>query len=341
MEARGDGLVTSSRPEPSGAHPAQAAGTGAAATPPGPRSPLTKQRARHGERLVLAVLWLCAALSIVTTVAIVAVLVEEAIPFFRDVDVVGFFTDTRWQPFGDPDSPTFRIGIWPLVNGTLLVTAIGLLVAVPLGLGAAMYLSEYAPRRVRSVLKPVLEVLAGVPTVVLGFFALTFVTPLLRTLFGEAQVQIFNAGSAGIVMGIMIVPTIASLAEDAMTAVPNSLREGAYGLGATKRHVATRIVFPAALSGIVAAIILGMGRAIGETMIVAIAAGNLPSLTWNPFDQVQTMTAYIVQAVGGEAPRGSLTFESIFAVGLVLFVITFALNVVAQRVVRRYRQVYS
>ncbi len=228
----------------------------------------------------------------------------------------------------------------PLVAGTLLVTGIALVVAVPLGLGAAVYLSEYASHRLRSTIKPVLEILAGVPTVVLGYFALTFVTPLLRDVFGTTTVQIFNAASAGIVVGIMIVPMIASLSEDAMSAVPSGLRESAYGLGATKRQVATRVVVPAAFSGIVAAVILALGRAIGETMIVAIAAGNLPQLTPNPFEQVQTMTAYIVQAVGGEAPRGSLTFQSIFAVGLLLFVLTFAINLVAQWVVRRYREVY-
>jgi phosphate transport system permease protein len=211
---------------------------------------------------------------------------------------------------------------------------------VPLGLGSALYLSEYAPPRVRRTLKPALELLAGVPTVVLGYFALTFMTPLLRAVFGTETVQIFNAASAGIVMGIMIVPTIASLSEDALSAVPQGLRESAFGLGATKRQVAVRVVMPAALSGIVASVILGLGRAIGETMIVAIAAGNLPKLTANPFDQIQTMTAYIVQAVGGEAARGSLTYESIFAVGALLFLVTFALNVLAHRFVRRYREIY-
>lgn len=319
----------------------QASGVGVAVSDEPRPSAFGPSRRRYGERAVLALLWLCGAVSIVTTIAIVVVLVAEAIPFFRDVRIVDFLTETRWQPFGDPDSATFRIGIWPLVNGTLIITAIALLVSVPLGLGAAAYLSEYAPRRVRTILKPVLEILAGVPTVVLGYFALTFATPVLRSVIGAGRVDVFNALSAGIVMGIMIIPTIASLSEDAMTAVPRGLREGAYGLGATKRQVATRIVFPAALSGIVAAVILGMGRAIGETMIVAIAAGNLPNVGWNPFEQFQTMTAYIVQAVGGEAPRGSLTYESIFAVGIVLFVLTFGVNLVAQRVVSRYRQAYS
>ncbi len=202
-----------------------------------------------------------------------------------------------------------------------------------------MYLSDYASQRVRGILKPTLEVLAGIPTIVLGLFALTFVTPVLRAVFGT-EVQVFNAASAGIVMGIMIIPTIASVAEDSMSAVPSGLRESAYGLGSTKRQVVLKVVFPGALSGIVAAVLLGFGRAIGETMIVAIAAGNLPTITANPFSQIQTMTAYIVQAVGGETPRGTLSYQSIFAVGALLFLLTFTLNVAAQRFVRRFREVY-
>lgn len=300
---------------------------------------LSAGSARTGERIVLAVLWLCAAVSVLTTVGIVVILFTEASGFFREenVSLGGFLTGTTWQPFGSEGS----FGVLPLVAGTLLVTVIAMIVAVPLGLASAAYLSEYAPVRVRSVLKPVLEVLAGVPTVVLGYFALTFMTPVLRATVGQlTTVSIFNAASAGIVMGIMIVPTVASLSEDAMSAVPLALREGAYGVGSSKRHVVTRIVMPAALSGIVAAIILGLGRAIGETMIVAVAAGNLPSLTFNPFEQIQTMTAYIVQAVQGEAPRGSLTYESIFAVGALLFAVTLLLNIAAARFVRRFREEY-
>jgi len=221
-----------------------------------------------------------------------------------------------------------------------MVTAIAVVTAVPLGLATAAFLSDYAPPRVRTVVKPVLELLAGIPTVVLGWFALTFVTPLLRALLGVEVVQVFNVASAGLVMGVMIVPTVASLSEDAMSAVPQDLRLAAYGLGATKRTVVTQVVVPAALSGIVGAVILAVGRAIGETMIVAVAAGNLANLTGNPFEQAQTMTAYIVQAVSGEAPRGSLTYQSIFAVGSLLFLITFGLNVLAQRFVRRFREVY-
>lgn len=306
---------------------------------------LTASRPRYGERVALALLWLCAAVSVVTTVGIVVVLFGEAAALFRipGVSLVEFFTDTAWRPFTDPSSDLFRIGVLPLLNSTLLITGIAMLVAVPLGLGSAIYLSEYAKPRVRSTIKPALEVLAGIPTVVLGFFALTFMTPLLRDIFGAGNVPIFNAASAGIVVGILIVPLIASISEDAMSAVPRMLREGAYGLGASKRHVALRVVFPAALSGIVAATILGFGRAIGETLIVALAAGNLPPgdlPAVNPFQQVQTMTAYIVQAVGGESPRGSVTFQSIFAVGALLFVVTFGMNVIAQRIVRRFREEY-
>lgn len=303
----------------------------------GQPAPLQSTRSRTGERIIVGLLWLCGAISILTTVGLILVLFIDASAFFREVSVFQFFTDTRWQPFGGLENGHF--GVLPLLMGTLLVTAIAIVVAVPLGIGSAIYLADYAPRRVRKVLKPTLEVLAGVPTIVLGFFAATFMTPVLRAIFGQT-VDIYNAASAGIVMGIMIVPTIASLSEDAMSAVPRGLREGAYGLGATKRHVATRVVFPAALSGIVAAVILGIGRAIGETMIVAIAAGNQPSLTFNPFSQIQTMTAYIVQAVGGEAPRGSLTYQSIFAIGALLFLMTFTLNFVAARIVRRFREVY-
>ena len=297
---------------------------------------------RIGERVVMTLLFLCAVISVITTVGIVFILFREATQLFREpgVTLLSFLTGTRWSPFGGVDSSSFALGVLPLVNGTLLVTAIALLVAVPLGLATAVYLSDYSRPGVRRWLKPALEILAGIPTVVLGYFALTFVTPVLRGIFGASTVQIFNAASAGIVVGIMIVPTIASLSEDALTAVPRALREGSLGLGATKRQTVLRIVFPAALSGIVAAIILAMGRAIGETMIVAIAAGNLPTVTANPFSQIQTMTAYIVQAVQGEAPRGSITYESLFAVGALLFTMTLTLNLIAQAIVRRFRQGY-
>ncbi|MBA2530279.1 MAG: phosphate ABC transporter permease subunit PstC [Euzebyales bacterium] len=299
--------------------------------------PLLRATRQHrGEQAILLALKACGVVSILTTVGIVVMLFAEAGPFFAQISERTFFFGTTWQPFGsNPDN----FGVLPLVNGTLLVTAVAMAVAVPLGLGAAMYLSDYASQQVRRVLKPTLEVLAGIPTIVLGLFALTFVTALLRAVFGSS-VQIFNAASAGIVMGIMIIPTIASVAQDAMSAVPQGLRDSAYGLGATRRQVVVRVVVPGALSGIVAAVLLGFGRAIGETMIVAIAAGNLPRITVNPFEQIQTMTAYIVQAVSGETPRGTLSYQSIFAVGALLFAMTFGLNIAAQWFVRRFREVY-
>jgi phosphate transport system permease protein len=311
---------------------------------PGQPNPptLRPSRPRYGEKATLGLLWLCGAISIATTVGIILVLFVDASAFFRapNVDLIGFLTGTAWRPNAAADSDAFSVGVLPLLQGTLMITAIAVAVSVPLGLASAVYLSEYAPGRIRRKLKPVLEVLAGVPTVVLGYFALTFMTPLLRTILGEDTVAIFNAASAGLVMGIMIVPTVASLSEDALSAVPASLREGAYGLGASKRRVVLRVVMPSALSGIVASVILAFGRAIGETMIVAVAAGNNPNLTFIPFEQVQTMTAYIVQTVGGEAPRGTLAYQSIFAVGALLFLVTFGLNLVAQRLGRRYREVY-
>jgi phosphate transport system permease protein len=261
--------------------------------------------------------------------------------FFAQVSITEFLTDTAWRPFGSIESDAFRIGIWPLINGTLLVTFIALFVAVPLGLASAIYLAEYASKRIRSKVKPALEILAGIPTVVLGYFALTLVTPFLRNVFSTDLIDIFNALSAGIVVGVMIVPTVASLSEDAMSAVPQSLRNASLGLGVTKSATVLKVVFPAALSGIISSIILAMGRAIGETMIVSIAAGNLPAMTLNPGDQVQTMTGYIVQAVGGEAHRGSLTYNSIFAVGIVLFAMTFALNLLANYFTKKFREVYA
>jgi phosphate transport system permease protein len=290
---------------------------------------------RWGERTVLSLLWLCAAVSILTTVGIVVILFEEAWQLFsEDVNLWGFLTGTTWQPVRE------TYGVVPLVAGTLMITGIALLVAVPLGIATAIYLSSYAPSRVRRTLKPVLEILAGVPTVVLGYFALTFVTPVLRGILGDGVVMIFNNASAGIVVGIMIVPTIASLAEDAMSAVPRELREGSLGLGASQRQTVLKVVMPAALSGIVAAVILGMGRAIGETMVVAIAAGALPVLNWNPFEPMQPMTSYIVQTFGGEAPRGTPAYESLFAVGALLFLMTLGLNLLAGAFVRRYRERY-
>ena len=284
------------------------------------------------ERVIKFLLTACAYVSIFTTIGIVVVLFEETVRFFLDVSVVEFLTSTRWVPNqGD-------FGILPLVYGTLMATFIAIAVALPVGLLTAIYLSEYAPNSLRRWLKPALEILAGVPTVVYGYFALTFITPFLGNVF--PVIDSFNAISAGLIMGVMIIPTVASVSEDAIYAVPRSLREGAYALGATKRETATKIVVPAALSGIVAAVILGISRAIGETMIVTIAMGSQPNLGGSPLESMQAMTAYIVQVVGGETPRGSVAFGSIFAVGSALFLMTLALNLVSYWFVRRFREIY-
>jgi phosphate transport system permease protein len=291
-------------------------------------------RAREArERVIKFLLTACAYLSIFTTLGIVVVLFEETARFFLDVSVLEFLTSTRWAPQqGD-------FGVLPLVYGTLMATLIAIVVALPVGLLTAIYLSEYAPASLRQWLKPALEILAGVPTVVYGYFALTFITPFFRgSIFPE--MGSFNALSAGLIMGVMIIPTVASVSEDAIYAVPRSLREGAYALGATKRETATRIVIPAALSGIVAAVILGVSRAIGETMIVTIAMGAQANFGGSPLEGMQAMTAYIVQVVGGETPRESVTFKSIFAVGSALFLMTLTLNLVSYWFVRRFREIY-
>ena len=287
------------------------------------------------ERTIKLALLLCCVVSILTTVGIVSVLFFEAFLFFREVSILEFITGTKWTPL----FASQHFGIWPLLTGTLLTTVGAMLVALPLGLLSAIYLSEYAPDALRQVLKPVLEVLAGIPTVVYGFFALLFVTPLLRGI--SEDIAIFNALSPAIVMGIMILPMVSSLSEDSMRAVPRSLREGAYALGATKLEVATQVVVPAALSGIVAAFILAMSRAIGETMIVAIAAGSNPDFTLNPLVPIQTMTGYIVQVILGDAPTGTLAHKTIFAVGTSLFLITLGMNLLSQGVVRRFREAYE
>ena len=281
------------------------------------------------ERLVARVLLLCGTLSVVTTAGIVAVLLGESLAFFREVSLVEFLTDPQWTPlFSDK-----HFGILPLLTGTLLTTAIAIAVAVPLGLLAAIYLAEFADLRARKVLKPTLEVLAGIPTVVYGYFALTFMTPVLQQVVpGLAG---FNALSPGIVMGIMIVPIVASLSEDAIYAVPASLREGAYALGAGKVATIVRVTLPTAFSGIAASVILGLSRAIGETMIVAIAAGQQPRLTLDPRVPIETMTAYIVQVSLGDTPTGTIEYRTIFAVGLGLFVMTLVLNVISQQLRRR------
>jgi phosphate transport system permease protein len=287
------------------------------------------------ERAISAALFLAGAISVLTTLGIVVVLVWESVGFFRRVSIAEFLTGTEWTPLFVPQ----HFGVLPLLLGSVLVAAIAAAIAIPLGLGGAIYLSEYAPRRARKILKPVLEVLAGIPSVVYGYFALTFVTPLLRTFI--PGLGFFNALSAGIVVGVMVLPLIASLSEDAMAAVPRALRQGAYALGATKFEVATRVVTPAALSGIVASFILAISRAIGETMAVVLAAGMTPQLTLDPRESIQTMTAYIVQVSLGDTPFGSIEYQSIFAVGLALFVVTLAMNIFGRWFLKRYREVYA
>jgi phosphate transport system permease protein len=296
---------------------------------------LRAARRRYGEDVVKGVLAICALISVLTTVGIVLALFQPAIEFFRDVSIIDFLTGTEWAPLFEPQ----HFGVIPLITGTLLVTAVASLVAMPLGLGSAIYLSEYASNRTRNVLKPVLEILAGIPTVVFGYFALTFVTPLLRDI--GVGVEIFNTLSAGLVMGVMLIPTIASLSEDAMGAVPRALRDGAYALGSTKLQVATRIVVPAAISGIVASFVLGLSRAVGETMIVLIAMGQQPNLTFDPREAAEAMTAFIAATGAGDVPTGSVEYKTIFAVGATLFVMTLVMNVVSIRLVRKYQEVYE
>ncbi|MDZ5712172.1 phosphate ABC transporter permease subunit PstC [Jeotgalibacillus haloalkalitolerans] len=287
------------------------------------------------EKLIPKILLLIATVSVLTTIGIVFTLIFETVTFFTEVNVFSFLTGTEWYPFAN-STPTY--GILPLVVGTLKITAIATIVAVPIGIATAIFLSEYASDRVRRFIKPILEVLAGVPTIVYGFFALTFVTPILRSIFPE--IAIFNAISPGIVVGIMIIPMIASLSEDAMSSVPNAMRDGAYALGATKLEVAIKIVLPAALSGIVASTVLAISRAIGETMIVAVAAGSTPGFDWDVTGSIQTMTAYIVQVTTGDAGYGTTIYYSIYAVGFTLFLFTLAMNMLAQFISKRFREEY-
>jgi phosphate transport system permease protein len=297
-----------------------------------------RRRNQHREQVLVSILLVGAALiSILTTIGIVVILVAQSIGFFAEVSVWEFLLGTEWAPLFSPQ----KFGVLSLVGGTLLVAVIAGIVSLTLGLGAAIFLSEYAPERLRRVLKPILEVLAGIPTVVYGYFALTFVTPILQGIFGYDQVIVFNALSAGLVMGLMIMPMVSTLSEDAMVAVPRSLRDAAYALGATRFEVSTKVVIPAALSGIVASFILGVSRAIGETMIVKIAAGATPNLTLNPLESIQAMTAYIVQVSLGETPQGSLEYKTIFAVGLLLFAMTLGMNIVGRWVISRFRQQYD
>lgn len=301
-----------------------------------PRVDLSSRRGSHlKERVIGGALFACAALSTLVTVGIVAVLLTQSFAFFRQVSVVEFLTSTEWTPLFQEKN----FGILPLATGSFLVAGGAALLALPVGLMAAIYLSEYAASGTRAVLKPVLEILAGIPTVVYGYFALTFITPVLRGFLPETEV--FNAASAAIVVGVMIVPMVASLSEDALAAVPTALRQGAYGLGATKLEVTTQVVVPGALSGILASFILAISRAIGETMAVTIAAGNQAQLTLNPLESIQTMTAFIVQASLGDTPQGTVAYQTLFAVGLTLFLITLVMNVVSQWVLARFREEYE
>jgi phosphate transport system permease protein len=306
----------------------------------GPGRPsLVKSSPRRGERVIEGLLAAAGGLSVVVTIGIVLALVVPLFTFFAHVSPVEFLFGTTWTAsFGDKFSWDKDWGVLPLVTATFTATGIALLVAVPLGLGIAMFLSEYATQRARKIIKPVLELLAGIPTVVYGFLALTAITPLLQPLLGIPN--IFSIFTAGLVMGFMIVPTVASLSEDAMSAVPAALRQGSYALGANKRITTLRVVFPAALSGIIAAIVLGLSRAVGETMILAVAGGNIAQLTGDPRDQAQTMTAFIAQIASGDAPQGSPVYYSLFAVGALLFAITLVINLISIRLVRRFRQAY-
>lgn len=287
--------------------------------------------------MITIILFLCGLISIAITLAIVLILLRETRLFFAfpEVTVLEFLTGTTWQPKIE------AFGILPLLTATLVTTTIAMLVALPLGLGVAIYLSEYASLKARSILKPILEILAGIPTVVYGYFALTFITPILRGVLGKDVVNIYNTGSAGIAMGILILPLVATMTEDALNAVPRSQREAGYGLGGTKLEVALKIVVPAAISGIAAAVLVGISRAIGETMIVALAAGAGPNLTLNPFDSAETMTGYIVRISGGDLSYDSLDYDSIYAIAALLFVVTLGLNLISQRIVSRFREKYE
>lgn len=286
------------------------------------------------DKLIATLLFACTLVSVVTTFSIVAIIFQVTFEFFQEVSLAQFFLDTKWTPLFSEK----HFGVWPLINGTFLTTAIAMSVAIPLGLSSAIYLSEYAKPKVAAFLRPAVELLAGVPTVVYGYFALLFITPVLRNLF---PLEVFNALSAGLMMGMMITPTVGSISLDAIKSVPNSLREGAYALGITKLETIFKIILPAALSGITASIILGISRAVGETMTVVIAAGLQPRLTFNPFEAIATMTAYMAQISGGDSPRGSLNFKTLYAVGAVLFVLTLLLNLISYWFARRFKETYD
>ena len=298
---------------------------------------LFKRKVRYGEAIIEAFLFSFATLSILITAGIVIILGRESLRFFANdaVTLKEFLTGKAWQPM------IAQFGILPLLNATLMTSLVAMLVAGPLGLFVAVYLSEYAPEKVRAVLKPILEVLAGIPTVVYGYFALTFMTPLLRVIFGVDTVEVYNTASAGIVIGILILPLISSMTEDALNAVPRSLRYASYALGATKLETSLQIVVPSAFSGIMASFIVGLSRAIGETMIVALAAGAGSALTVNPFRAAETMTGHIVRISGGDIGFDTIDYSSIFAIGIVLFAVTYLLNLLSRRIVNKFREVYD
>ena len=287
------------------------------------------------ELIIKNMLAVCTLISVITTIAIISILSKESYLFFLEVPPIEFFFGTRWVPLLQPQS----FGVLPLLWGTMIVTIGAAIIAIPIGLATAVYLSEYASPKTRSIIKPILELLAGIPTVVYGYFALSFITPILQTIFPNTQV--FNAASAAIVVGIMILPMIASLSDNALSSVPESLRQGAYALGATSYEVSTRVVVPAGLSGVMASFLLAISRAIGETMAVTLAAGATPNLSIDILDSIQTMTAYIVQVSLGDTPVGSMAYQTLFAVAGLLFVITLTLNVISQFILNRYREVYE
>ncbi|MCO4293627.1 phosphate ABC transporter permease subunit PstC [Solitalea sp. MAHUQ-68] len=287
------------------------------------------------EKIIEAILLICSSITVLTTIGIIIILAIETFQFFKDVSIVEFFTGTEWTPL----FANKKFGILPLVSGTLLTTFIAILVALPLGLTIAVYLNEYADKRFKAVIKPLLEVLAAIPTVVYGFFALTFITPILQSFI--PSLAGFNALSAGLVMGIMIIPYVSSMSEDALSAVPNSLREAAYGMGSTRLQTAFKVMLPAASSGVIVSVILAISRAIGETMIVAVAAGQEPRLTFNPLNSIETITTYIVQVSMGDVPQNSIEFRSIFAAGITLFGLTFILNNISFWMKRKFVQRYE
>lgn len=312
----------------------------AASDPAATKPRLEAASPRYGEKLIVGLLAACAGISIVTTTAIVASLLVPSIEFFGEVPIGDFLFGTDWGPTFTP--PTF--GALPIMVGTLSITFWSLIFAIPIGIASALYLSEYASRRTRRIVKPVLEVLAGVPTVAFGFFALVFITPVIQDVWpgflGE-EPGVFSALAGGLAIGLLVVPIIATVSEDAMSAVPHGLREGAYALGATRARVAARVVLPASLSGVVAAIILAASRAIGETMVVLLAAGNTPNLSFNPVEPIQAMTAFIATTATGDIATGTITYKTVFAVAMLLFAMTLLMNVLSIRIVRRYREVYE